>query len=144
MRSCRARTRGHSRPAGQALVEFALGATLFLLLLLAVIQFALLYHAKLVLDHASREGVRYAATRASTGAVSDADIKNWIIGRAVGLNPPLQASDITITPSEGEPRQPGQPIRVTLRYDVRPSVPLIAPLLPSRVTFSADSEMRME
>src|SRR3972149_4984560 len=57
-RSPRRRPGDPRRMRGQAMVEFALGATLFLLVVLAVMQFAILYHMRLVLGHASREGAR--------------------------------------------------------------------------------------
>lgn len=134
---------------GQALVEFALGVTIFLLLTLAVMQLAVLYHMRLVLGHASREGVRYAASRLTTSpytsvTTTESQVKQWIIGRAGTLHPPLTEANISFTPPAGQPRESDTRIRVTISYDVRPTVPLIAPLLPAQMTFAAESEARLE
>jgi hypothetical protein len=134
---------------GQALVEFALCASIFLLLTFAVMQFAILGHIRLVLGHASREGVRYASARLTTtpGApppVTDSQVKQWIIQCAGTLRPPLTEANIEVYPPEGQPRMSDTRIRVTITYDVRPSVPLIAPLLPPQMTLRAESEARME
>lgn len=58
------------RGAGQALAEFALVVPLFILLLLAVIEFALVLHAVLVLNFATREASLIAA---EAGSAADAD-----------------------------------------------------------------------
>jgi hypothetical protein len=131
------------------MVEFAIGATIFLLLTLAIMQFAVLYHMRLVLGHASREGVRYAAARLTTTpytsvTTTDSEVKQWIIERAGTLRPPLTEADISFTPAEGQPREADTRIRVTINYDVRPTVPLIAPLLPAQMTFAAEAEARLE
>jgi len=47
---------------GAALVEFALVAPLFFLVLFAIIEFGYLYWANLSMQHAVREGARYAIT----------------------------------------------------------------------------------
>lgn len=46
---------------GQTLIEFALVAPLALVFLLAIVDFGIAIDRKLVLDHAVREGARYAA-----------------------------------------------------------------------------------
>lgn len=46
---------------GQALIEFALVAPLALVFLLAIVDFGIALDRRIVLDHAVREGARYAA-----------------------------------------------------------------------------------
>ncbi|HEX3000741.1 MAG TPA: TadE family protein [Armatimonadota bacterium] len=123
---------------GQTLVEFTLAALLFFLVTFGLMQLALIYHTKLVLDHASREGARYAATR----GLSDPQlIKDYIRGRAGTLNPPLQDDNITLNTvtAEGDPAA-----SVSLSYAISPTAPLIAPLLPHSFPLKTSSIMRME
>ncbi|MEX2157916.1 MAG: TadE family protein [Dehalococcoidia bacterium] len=46
---------------GQALLEFALLAPLIILFLLAIVDFGMAVNRRLILDHAAREGARYAS-----------------------------------------------------------------------------------
>ncbi|MDH7570056.1 MAG: TadE/TadG family type IV pilus assembly protein [Armatimonadota bacterium] len=134
---------------GQALVEFALSATLFLFLVLGVAQLALLGRVQLVLTHASREGVRYAsvrgvATSPAEAQQADALIKNYVLARAAALRtPPLQESDITITPS-GVARPSNSSITVSVVYRAQATVPLLAPLFPGGIPLGASSTTRIE
>ncbi len=140
--------RGRGR-RGQAAVEFALGAMLFITLTLAIMQFAILYHMRLVVAHACREGARYAAARLTTSpytssAYTESQVKQFIIARAGTLHPPLTENDITLTPSDPAQRVANTNLKVTIRYDFRAVVPLIAPLLPSVITFVAEARARLE
>lgn len=80
-------TRRHADPAaerGQALVEFALIAPLFFLLLFAVIQFGFLMGGQVGLTNAVRETARYAATIPNATAVqSRAELVNRQLPKAV-------------------------------------------------------------
>ena len=46
---------------GQTLIEFALAAPLLLVFLLAIVDFGIAIDRRIVLDHAVREGARYAS-----------------------------------------------------------------------------------
>ncbi|MCC7600353.1 pilus assembly protein [Janthinobacterium sp. FW305-129] len=50
------------RQAGATLVEFAIIAPVFLLLLIGMIELSMAYFANLTMQHAVREGARYAVT----------------------------------------------------------------------------------
>jgi len=50
------------RQRGAAAVEFALAALLFFTVLFAIIDFSYLFYANLTMQHAVREGARYAVT----------------------------------------------------------------------------------
>jgi len=137
------------RTAGQALVEFTIGVLLFMLLTLAIIQFCILYHMRLVLAHASREGARYAAARLTTSpytsvSTTESQVKQFIISRAGTLRPPLTEANITFLPADPSQRQSNMNIRVVLTYSARSTVPLIAPLLPPQITFTAEAGARLE
>lgn len=53
---------------GAALVEFALTAWLFFIVLFGIIEFSYLWWVNLTMQHAMREGARYAAV---TGPLCD-------------------------------------------------------------------------
>ena len=47
---------------GAAMVEFAIGSTVLIMLVLGIIEFGLLFYQKQVITNASREAARYAVT----------------------------------------------------------------------------------
>lgn len=53
---------GKIRQAGATIVEFAIIAPVFLLLMIGVIELSMAYFANLTMQHAVREGARYAVT----------------------------------------------------------------------------------
>ncbi|HYX42047.1 MAG TPA: TadE family protein, partial [Pyrinomonadaceae bacterium] len=69
-------TRRHERERGAALVEFAIGATIFLTVLFAVIEFGLLLWTHNALTDAARRGARYAVTHPQS---SVADVQNVVV-----------------------------------------------------------------
>jgi len=54
--------RGKKFQSGHALLEFAIVSSIFLVMLFTIIDFALFGYAKLTMQHAVREGARYAIT----------------------------------------------------------------------------------
>lgn len=61
------------RQRGAAAVEFAFAAVLFLTVLLAIIDWSYLFFANLTMQHAVREGARFAITGSSAGAPTPGD-----------------------------------------------------------------------
>lgn len=57
----RARTFARAGERGQTLLEFAFAAPLLLVFLLAIVDFGIAIDRRIVLDHAVREGVRFAS-----------------------------------------------------------------------------------
>jgi hypothetical protein len=77
---------------GQTLIEFALVAPLVLFFLLAIVDFGIAIDRRLVLDHAVREGARYAAVGGNamftgTSATED-DIKDHTAAHSQGIADP--------------------------------------------------------
>lgn len=54
--------RDAERQAGAATIEFAVVAAVYLVLLLAIVEFGVLFLVNLTMQHAVREGARYAVT----------------------------------------------------------------------------------
>lgn len=134
---------------GQAMLEFALTAGLFVVLLIGLVQIALLMHTRLVISHAAEEGVRYAAVygQAMTTeelAERDARIRNYVLERAASIRtPPLRPEEITIEPAVA-PRVSGSTVIVTVRYDASGIASLLSRLMPGVVHIKSASQMRLE
>ncbi len=94
--------RGAARQAGSATIEFALVCAVYLLLLLAIVEFGILLWVNLTMQHAVREGARYAVTGQSNldpnrsspqryNAVLQ-DIKDQSMGLYGIVNPTVEVS----------------------------------------------------
>ncbi|HEX2271799.1 MAG TPA: TadE/TadG family type IV pilus assembly protein [Pyrinomonadaceae bacterium] len=85
MRTCATRT----NQEGKTLLEFAIGGTVFLMLLFGVVEFSRLYWTHNALRDAARRGVRYAAIRRNDAAGQQA-VKNMVVyGNPNGGTTPL-------------------------------------------------------
>ncbi len=78
-----------NKSRGQSLIEFAFVAPIVLVFLLAIVDFGIAIDRRLVLDHAVREGARFAAVGgyALTSGVnaSDAEIRSHTAGQSQGI-----------------------------------------------------------
>ena len=111
---------------GQALVEMAVALLVLILVLGGIIEFGRIFHTKLLLTQAAREGVR-------VGVVGGDDEK---IKAAVKKMAP-QVQNIEIHPPENQ-RTPGQELKVTLFQEVR------AFLLATTYKVEVTARMQME
>ena len=116
------------RSRGQATVETALLLPVIALALLAVIQIGLIVHARVMVTHAAREGVRAAAVDRGSGEVRDAVIA------AGGLAP----DRLSVTSTGSAER-----VTVIVRYEAPTNVPLIGPLIGD-VELIGEATMRRE
>ena len=87
---------------GQALVEFALVALAFITLVFSVLEGALLFQSWVTLQHASREGARYAVTgRVNCDGITEdraACIAQTAIKATTGLSGGgISGSDVTVS-----------------------------------------------
>ena len=118
---------------GSAAVEFALLLPILLLVLLALVQVGALARDQLVLTQASRAGAREAAVNGSIDAVHEA-----VRSAAAGLN----SERVAIGVSWGVER--GEPVTVSVTYEVPVASPLAGWLLPETVTLRSSATMRRE
>jgi Flp pilus assembly protein TadG len=80
-------SRRQSRERGATLVEFAIGATVFLISLFAVLEFGRALWVHNALSDAARRGARYAVTHSSADAGS---VRNVVVyGNPAGSGQPL-------------------------------------------------------
>ena len=143
------------RSRGVTTVEFAITASLFFLLLLMVMDFSLYSFAKLTMQHAVREGARYAITgQVDLDPQADSDRQRAVIQKirhnSMGYFDMITAvSDIEVTDSDGSPVSgfgaPGDSIVITLKCQW----PIISPftqaiLLRRHYNFSVRASMRNE
>jgi hypothetical protein len=122
------------RSRGQALVEFALVAPIFFVLLIGLIEGGRYVFYAESLNHAAREGARYAIIHGSnsqpvsarTGPPEDPTgelVKEAVRSAAVGFNDPgLVIPNPNWWPANNNRR--GTNVTVTLQYTYSPVVPL--------------------
>jgi hypothetical protein len=147
---------GHSERA-QTLVEFALSASLFILLLFGIMEFAFLFYAKMTLQNAVRTAGRYAITgNCGSGNCYDNQNPNnrlqtvlsTVRNFSFGLNPTVSiACTGTCSGSYGSGGNnaggPGDAVRITASYVFRPSV--LRPFFPRGIlTISCSSSYKNE
>jgi hypothetical protein len=128
---------------GQAAVEFTLIFLIFLMLLFGIAEGGRLIFIYGTVSQAAREGVRYASVRGgncklpggSSCTATEAEIKNYVLDRAMGL---LTAANIMVSwpgPPSGS-NAPGMIVSITTTYPFQPLVWFI----PS-VTLRSSSQM---
>jgi len=129
------------KESGQSLVEFALVLPIFLLILFAIVDFGMAFHAWITVTNSAREGARVGAVRSSA-----ADIEQ----RVRDTTGTLDQDDllVIVTNAEGDP---GQSVVVDVSYDYS----LISPLagivnmvsggtISGSLTLSSTADMRLE
>ena len=131
---------------GQSLVEFAMVAPLFFLLIFGITDFGRLFFTQQTLQFALREAGRYAVTGQhlpgidpGTGQVYNrvASIKQIATAKAAGLN--VSNIDIKAIDSNGQPDAvhpaglPGETIIISLTTDLTLITPLIGRYFPNGV-----------
>ncbi len=130
------------KEGGQSLVEFALVLPVFLLVLFAIVDFGMAFHAWITVTNSAREGARVGAVRAS-----EDDIKQRVYDTA-GM---FTQDDllVTVTNAEGDP---GQSVVVKVSYDyslLNPLVGIVDVISAGSIdigdfTLSSTADMRLE
>ncbi len=129
------------RTPGAGTVEFALVATVFLLLTFAIIQMAIVVYSYNTISQAARECVRYAIVHSPTGPnpATTAQIENVTVGYAdVPAPNQLTPSGVTVTwPADSSlPSQADAQCSISLKYNLQ------IPFLPS-MTLPLTASARM-
>lgn len=128
---------------GQAVVELALAMSVLMLLALGAIQFGVLFNLKLKVEHAAREGARFASIHALAEG-SDAAIRQHTAASAPDLAPPIAPEQVSVEPTEDDGRAGNTPVRVRVEYPYTPDVPMIRLLLPQTLVIRGQTAMRIE
>ena len=122
---------------GASAVEFALVWLVLALFLIGIVQFGLIFNQWLQMEHAAREGARWAGLRNESDYVIDR-----IVESAPGLE--LTPADITITPGDPVAAIPNTPISVRIDHEVMVITPLMEAIFGTEVEMSATSTQRVE
>ena len=126
---------------GQSLVEFALIVPIFLLLLFAIVDFGMGFHAYITVTNSAREGARLGSVRADAAAVQQ---------RVRDTADTLDQANLTVsvTNAQGEP---GESVVVDVDYDYELITPLAGVLqfitgntIGPTLNFSSTADMRLE
>jgi TadE-like protein len=126
---------------GQTLVEFALVAPIFLLILFSIIDFGRYVYYVQVLNNAAREGARYAivhgskglpSTGPSTSDPSGARVKEVVRRHAIGVIGSGATLQIDATWPDGTNTR-GDTVNVTVTYPFTSMIPIV-PLPPIQIT----------
>jgi Flp pilus assembly protein TadG len=133
---------GRTSHRGQALVEFALVAPIFFLVLFSIVEAGRFIYYYEILNNATREGARYAIVHGEnsfdpTGPPHDpsgADVITKVRQSAVGMAGPA----LTVTPTWITTNERGMTVNVTASYTYSSLIPLVP--LPS-VTVEAESSL---
>ena len=132
--------------SGQTLVEFAIAAIVFLLLIFAVIDFSFLFFTKLTLQNAVRQGGRYAITgQAMPSKTRYASIlqtiENHGMGFAVDSNTTICSALKGCTSAGG----PGDTVTITVTYTYKFITPLVGAFFTGGAyTFSVSTSFKNE
>ena len=121
------------RQAGQSLVEFALVSTIFLTLLMGIVDFGRGVMAQNSLSHAAREGARRGLYVEST----DAQIRQTVRSQE-GLAVGLTDGQIAVSPSGT--RKPGDTVTVTLTYTFVAVTPMMNAFIPGGLALQASAQ----
>jgi len=138
---------------GQSLAEFVLVLPIFLILVFAIIDFGLGFHAWLTVTNSAREGARLGAVRAPASGACDYDPSTKadnIRCRVYETASSLDQSKLTVS-STGAQGTPGDSVVVKVDYDYDLITPLDNMLglisggkLGPTLKFTSTADMRLE
>lgn len=121
---------------GAAAVEFALVIGILVLLLVGIVQFGHVFNQWQQLEHATREGARWASLRNSS-----ADVRAVTQAAAPGL--PLAAGAISVSP-DPTTAVTGAAVTVSASVQVPVFAPIMARFLGQTVNLRATATQRVE
>jgi hypothetical protein len=129
----------HWKTTGQALVEFAFVLPILLLLMVAIVDFGIIFYTQMTVTNAAWEGARAGATIVNS-AQGDQEITGAVQAAAYGLDRTRLMIDIDPTQDEPPRNQPypaprGESLTVTVQYQVELTFPsLTVPITGQAVT----------
>ena len=132
----------NQNPGGQALVEFAFVLPILLLLMVAIIDFGILFYSQMAVSNAAWEGARAGATIVDP-AQGDQEIIGAVHSAAYGLD--ISRLTIDIDPAQDEPPRNqsfpaprGESLTITVIYNIELTFPQVT------VPISGQAVTRME
>lgn len=128
--------RKHRR--GAAVVEFAIVAPVFFLMLLGMIEFGRMIMVQQIITNASREGARVAVLDGTTAGDVDSAVTNYLSSASIN------GADITITPNPPSDAGYGEPVTVSVSVPFSQVSWLPSPMFLGGTTLDATTVMRRE
>ena len=124
---------------GSTLVEYAIGATVFIMAVFAVLEFGRALWAHNALTDAARRGARYAVLHKSNIA-EDTNIKNLVVyGNVAGgtqpLLPGLSTANVTVSRTSDFSVNQGTATVSITGYEFK----FVLPMLPKKITMPSYS-----
>lgn len=124
---------------GAALVEYAIGATIFIMAVFAVLEFGRAVWAHNALTDAARRGARYAVLHMPTGG-EDTNIKNLVVyGNTAGgtqpLLPGLSTANVQVSRTTDFSVNSGTATVSITGYEFE----FVLPMLPKKITMPSYS-----
>jgi Flp pilus assembly protein TadG len=123
---------------GAAVVEFAVVAPVFFLLVFGMIEFGRMVMVQQLLTNAAREGARVGVLDSSTSTEVSNAVKSYLT--AAKINNPT----ITCTPTNPSSATYGQPVTVTVSIPFNQVSWLPSPMFLGGQSMTASSAMRRE
>jgi Flp pilus assembly protein TadG len=149
-----------ARRRGQGLIELGLVIIILLVVTFGLIQYGMLYNAALALNNLAREGARIAAVKvrdAPRGTDGKPDLNAFRqsiadVVRARAAGTPINEGDMSLSNVIVEPTLDttgqfvyGQPVRVTINYDLKRNHAFVPVYVPARwATYRASAANLME
>lgn len=132
------------------MVEFAMVAPLFFLLLFAVFDYGRLFFTQIELEEAVQEAGRFASTgNANVGLSRLQSVEGVITQAAAGLNVPIANIQISSihngTTTTGSAGGPGDTVTIALTTNLSMLTPMVAKLFPNgQYTFTSSTTFQNE
>jgi len=123
---------------GAAAVEFAVVAPVFLLLVFGMIEYGRMVMVQQVITNASREGARVAVLDGSENADVQTIVNQYLSSGSI------TGATITVTPTNPEEANFGEPVTVTVDIPFSQVSWLPSPMYLGGTTLSATTVMRRE
>jgi Flp pilus assembly protein TadG len=118
---------------GAAMVEFAIASTVFVVILLGILEFGFAAWAKNSVAADAREGARYAMVRGTTsGRIATTDSVSNYVKSKTNLG-----NSIVVVTTWNPDNTPGSTVTVKVRY----AVPRRGPFLPARTDSSTSTQV---
>jgi len=125
---------------GAAVVEFAVVAPVFFLLIFGMVEYGRMVMVQQVITNASREGARRAVLDGATTVEVSTTVTNYLTGASIDGD----SADITVDPNPPSNAAFGEPVTVTVSVPFDQVSWLPSPMFLGGTEMSASTVMRRE
>jgi Flp pilus assembly protein TadG len=126
---------------GQAAVELGLIVPIILFLICGIFDFGRILYTASTINILGQEAARYVSLESSTDRRTTAEVKQFVIDKAIVENKEL--INVTVTPSEGT-RKSGDYVKIDITYSLTYITPFMNDILPSPFPIDNETTIRVE